>query len=219
MLVVAIAALALAPSWLSIRLRARPSWVVVVALALLWVSEALVTGLAIRISHQGQTGRIDEAATAVVVLGVVVLGLSVVAVAAEEIALRSPLRASRARRLLDWVLYVAIAITLVVGLLLYAAHQAKTGGSRKLPLKWLGFAGMTAVIFGQAVKAGLQTRGGQKFWLLLGAFFGVHTVVGIALLMRIETVPLLLYAILATPEYMILLYFLDYFLASDPRYR
>jgi len=149
----------------------------------------------------------------------VVLILSGLAIGAVETTLRSSTKVGRARRIVEWILYIAIAILLVVVLLLYAVHQARTGGSSKLPLKWLGFAATSAVVFGYAVKAGWRTRMGPKFWLLLGAFFVVHTGVGLVVLMRVEAVPLLLYALWGWPEYLFLMNCLDFFLRSDPRYR
>ncbi len=213
---VAVVALAFAPTWLVIRRGDRIAWAAVTALALLWVSQALVTVLAFQTWRHGNTEQLDNAGAAVVALGIVVLVLSGAAVSAVSL---SPVEPGRARRQLDWILYAAIAIGLVVAVLMYALHQARTGGSRELPLKWLGFAGLTGSVFGYAIKAGVRTRSGLKFWILLGGFFAVHAAVGIMVLMRVEAVPLLLYALLTLPEYRVLMYFLDYFLASDPRYR
>ena len=220
-LVVAVAtlALAVAPIWLVARRGGGIGWSAVIALAMLWVAQALVTTRAIQTWRHGNTERLDDAGAAVVALGIVVLVLSGATLAVVEMARRASITADRARRLLDWILYAATAIVLVVALLLWALHQAKTGGSTRLPLKWLGFAGLTGLVFGYAIKAGLRTRSGLKFWVLLGGFFAVHAAVGVFTLLRVDTVPLLLYALLTVPEYMVLLYFLDYFLASDPRYR
>jgi len=47
----------------------------------------------------------------------------------------------------------AIAVLIVTSVWMFAMHQARTGGSPNLPLKWLGFAGMTAIVFGYAIRA------------------------------------------------------------------
>lgn len=63
-----------------------------------------------------------------------------------------PLQA-RPGRIKEWLLYVAIAVLIVVSVWMFALHQARTGGSPNLALKWLGFAGMTAIVFGYAIRA------------------------------------------------------------------
>jgi hypothetical protein len=94
---------------------------------------------------------------------------------------------------------------------------AKTGGSQYSTLKWLGFAGITAIVFGNAIRScrrqGLWRK--RKFWVFLGLFFAVHCVLGVVLLMRVATPPWVLYAVLAGPEYVVLAMYLGHFLDSD----
>lgn len=117
----------------------------------------------------------------------------------------------------DFLLYVAIAISIVILAFAYAFHLAKTGGSQYSTLKWLGFAGITAIVFGNAIRScgrqGLWRR--RKFWVLLGLFFAVHCVLGVVLLMRVATAPWVLYAVLAGPEYVVLAMYLGHFLERD----
>jgi hypothetical protein len=123
-------------------------------------------------------------------------------------------RQTRSGRIKDWLLYVAIAVLIVISVWMFAMHQARTGGSPNLPLKWLGFAGMTAIVFGNAIRACRRSWWKQKFWVLLGLFFAVHSSLGALVLTRVPTVPLLLYAVLTGPEYILLAAYLGFFLDS-----
>lgn len=117
-------------------------------------------------------------------------------------------------RIKDWLLYVAIAVLIVIWVWMFAMHQARTGGSPNLPLKWLGFAGMTAIVFGYAIRACRRSWGRQKFWLFLGLFFAVHSGLGVFVLLRVPVVPLVLYAVLTAIEYVVLAAYLGFFLDS-----
>ncbi|HET6841492.1 MAG TPA: hypothetical protein VFK06_07360 [Candidatus Angelobacter sp.] len=112
----------------------------------------------------------------------------------------------------DWLLYVAIAVLIMVLVWMFEIHQARTGGSPHLPLKWLSFAGMTAVVFWQTLQSCRPLWEMRKFWILLGLFFTVHSVLGVLVLMRIRTVPLLLLAVIITgAEYLLLGAYLGFF--------
>jgi hypothetical protein len=128
-------------------------------------------------------------------------------------------RQSRSGRIKDGLLYVAIAVLIVISVWMFAMHQARTGGSPNLPLKWLGFAGMTAIVFGYAIRACRQSWGKQKFWMLLGLFFAVHSGFGALILTRVSTVSLMLYAVLTGPEYLLLAAYLGFFLAGGPAFK
>jgi len=113
----------------------------------------------------------------------------------------------------DWLLYVAIAILIVLLIWMFEIHQARTGGSPHLPLKWLGFAGMSAILFGQTLQSCRPLWGIRKFWILLGLFFIVHSGLGSFVLLRIQAVPLLLLAVVITgAEYLLLGAYLGFFL-------
>jgi hypothetical protein len=125
-----------------------------------------------------------------------------------------PRRQRRAGRIRDLLLYAANGVLIVAALWAFAVHQAKTGGSPILPLKWLGFAGMTAIVFGYAIRESRRSWGRQRFWLLLGLFFAMHSGLGVFVLMRVPTVPLILYGMLTGVEYVVLAVYLDYFLRA-----
>ena len=121
-----------------------------------------------------------------------------------------PHQQTRSGKIKDWLLYVTIAVLVVISAWMFAMHQARTGGSPNLPLKWLGFGGITAIVFGNAIRSCRRLWGRRKFWVLLGLFFAVHCGLGVVLLMRVATAPWALYAVLAGPEYVVLaMYFLD----------
>jgi Na+/melibiose symporter-like transporter len=124
---------------------------------------------------------------------------------------------SRARwkRVRDWLLYVVIAAVVFAVVGVFAIHQAKTGGSPDLPLKWLGFVGITAIIFGYAILAYRRSWGRRQLWLLLTAFFIMHSGAGVFVLTRLTTVSLILYGLLTGIEYLCLVRCLDFFLNSN----
>jgi hypothetical protein len=95
---------------------------------------------------------------------------------------------------------------------MFALYQARRGGSPNLPLKWLGFAGMTAIVFGYALRACRRQWRKQRFWLFLGLFFGCHTALGVFVLFRLSTMPLVLYGAFTPIEYAFLTAYLGYFL-------
>ena len=134
-----------------------------------------------------------------------------IALCYSEPASQGKTRSGRAR---DFLLYVAIAISVVSLAFVFAFHLAKTGGSQYSTLKWLGFAGITAIVFGNAIRSCRRLWRRRKFWVLLGLFFAVHSGLGVILLMRVVTAPWVLYAVLAGPEYVVLARYLGFFLDS-----
>jgi hypothetical protein len=117
------------------------------------------------------------------------------------------------RRATDFLLYGAIAIGVFASVFLLAWYQVRTHQPPGLPLKWLGFAGMTAVVFGYALQ-GTRRWHSPRFWTLLAAFFAVHTGLGISVLWHVEQVPLAVYALLTAPEYVALASYLAFFMDS-----
>ncbi len=120
----------------------------------------------------------------------------------------------RSSTMKDLLLYIAIGVLVVIAGMIFAFHQAKTGGSPNLPLKWLGFAGMTAIVFGYGIRSSRRLWGKQKFWVLLSFFFAVHSSLGTFALTRVQVVPLAFYAILTPIEYVVLTAYLSFFLNS-----
>jgi hypothetical protein len=86
----------------------------------------------------------------------------------------------------------------------FAVHQADRSISSQLPLKWLGFVGTSAIVFGYAIRANRPFLRARKFWLFLFVFFLAHLGVGVLILARADTVPLSIYAVLTTLEYALL---------------
>jgi hypothetical protein len=115
---------------------------------------------------------------------------------------------ARSGRIWDWLAYFAIAVVLYGVLIAWAFHQAKTGGSAKLPLKWLGLAGLTGLVFGYTIKS-FRPLWGRKFWLLLALFFAVHSFVWLLILVPLERAPLLILGLAAGPEQILLVRYLS----------
>src|SRR5437764_11648711 len=82
------------------------------------------------------------------------------------------------KRVRDWLLYVGIAVLIVAVIVLFAMHSVKAGGSPDLPLKWMAFVGVTAIMFGYAVRAWRRSWRQPRFWLLLIVFAVVHSGLG-----------------------------------------
>jgi hypothetical protein len=74
---------------------------------------------------------------------------------------------------------------------------------------------MTALMFGYAIRACRGSWRRHKFWLLVTVFFTVHSGVGLFALTRVATVPLVLYPMLFSIEYFVLIAYLGFFLDSN----
>lgn len=112
----------------------------------------------------------------------------------------------------DFLLYTAIGLAIVLAAVLFALHQVKIHGSPDLPLKWMGFAGMSAIVFGYAIRTNRASWRKPRFWRLLAAFSLVHFSLGFAVLSRIAAVPLIVYGALTGMEYLVLSIYIAFFL-------
>jgi hypothetical protein len=121
-------------------------------------------------------------------------------------------REVRPGRTKDFLLYTAIAILILVAASTFGFHQGKTGGSAELPLKWMGFAGMTAIVFGYGLRACRREWRVAKFWLFFGLFFVLHALLGTIVLLRVTLIPLVTFGALTGIEYVILAKYLEYFM-------
>jgi hypothetical protein len=121
----------------------------------------------------------------------------------------------RSNRLRDIFLYVMIGLLLVAVVSLYAIYQAKSGGPPGLPLKWLGFGGMTLIVFGYAIRYYKFLWASGRFWTLLSSFWVVHSLVAIGILVRVRAIPLAVYAVLTLIEYAILRAYIDRFVPGQ----
>jgi hypothetical protein len=115
----------------------------------------------------------------------------------------------------DLLLYLAIAISLVASVGIFALYQAKTGGSPDLPLKWLGFAAMSAIVFGYAIRNNRSNWTKSKFWGLLVFFAVLHFVLGFVILLRTPVVPMVFYGIATGIEYFVLALYFAYLLPRE----
>lgn len=118
-------------------------------------------------------------------------------------------------RVRDWLTYIVIAVLFVALFFGLGAYQGMTGGSSQLPLKWMAFAGVSAIVFGYAIRARRRSWSKPKFWLLLIVFAVVHSGVGVFALGRVADVPLLLFSMLTYIEYLLLAAYVDFFMDSD----
>jgi hypothetical protein len=117
----------------------------------------------------------------------------------------------------DWLLYIVIAL-LIVGLAFaFAVYGADIGLSEDPPLKWMWFVGMTALVFGYAIRACRPWWRARKFWLLIALFFTAHSGLGVLVLSIVDRIPLLLCVPLPGAEYALLTAYLGRFLDADPR--
>src|SRR5947209_17514807 len=121
---------------------------------------------------------------------------------------------TKSGRIKDWLLYLFIAVLVVTSLWLFAIHQAQTGSSAGLPLKWMGFVGMSAIVFGGAIRDSRQLWTRRRFWISITIFLALHCGLWIILLLRAPVVPMLLYAMWTGPEYLLLAAYLGYFADS-----
>jgi hypothetical protein len=120
----------------------------------------------------------------------------------------------RARRIRDLFLYVVIATGVVASAFLFAAYQVRTGQTPGLPIKWLGFAAMTGLVFGDTIRATRHCWRNRRFWLLLSVFLAVQACLGIFLLSRVPKVPLVLYIVITPLNYAALSACLNFCLGS-----
>ena len=106
----------------------------------------------------------------------------------------------RPRRIIDFLLYLAIATGLVSAVVWYAIRSAETGGPTKLPLKWPTWVLLSLVAFGYPVRRFRRHRHSRPFWLAVLGCSAVHCAVTIPLVLRLDELPLLLCALLANVE-------------------
>jgi hypothetical protein len=126
--------------------------------------------------------------------------------------MRHPVEGGKVR---DWILYVGIAILLVGMIAAFAVRDADAGRSRSLPLKWIGFVGTTAIVFGYAIRACRPSWRIRKFWYLLSLFLAAHLGLGVFVLTAVDRVALWFYGLLSGVEYAVLSAYLGFFLDAD----
>jgi O-antigen ligase len=95
-------------------------------------------------------------------------------------------RRSRRGAIRDLLLYILIGVGVFSALFLVAVF---TEVEPEPFIKWLGFAVVTALVFGDTVRANRRQWRNQRFWSLLGVFLAVQSAVGVLLLSAIGKVP------------------------------
>lgn len=118
-------------------------------------------------------------------------------------------RAIRSARVRDFLLYIAISVLLVIAIALYAFHEGKRGNTSGLPVKWLGFAMMTAFVFGNAIRFCMHFWSVRKLWVSLGLLLIFHCIMGLLILSRVAQIGLVHFAIFTPVEYFALIAFLS----------
>ena len=112
---------------------------------------------------------------------------------------KSPGRSARLSRMIDLTLYVLIAVVVVASAGLYGVYQAKTGQKAGLPIKWVGFAVLTVIIFGYVLFDNRTFWHRPLFWGIVLVVLVVHLGLGL-LLRQFDTIPLLVLAMAASIE-------------------
>jgi hypothetical protein len=120
-------------------------------------------------------------------------------------------------RVRDFLLYVAIGISLIVLIVLYGNYQIAKRQSPGLPVKWLGFGVMTALIFWWAIRAYRPFWKKTKFWGSLTLFSVFHFSLGILILLKLaRPVGLIDFAVATVLESYGLTVYLGWFLNREP---
>lgn len=90
-------------------------------------------------------------------------------------------------------------------IILYANYQLATKQDAGLPVKWIGFLIMTALVFGNAIRYSRPYRGSRKFWGLLALFLAIHFISGFLIVPKVTNVGLIHFAIATPVEYFALM--------------
>ena len=109
----------------------------------------------------------------------------------------------RSRRVRDLILYVVIGVAFAVVLWEFGFH-ATSREAIAVTLKWAFFAGVTAIVLGEAIHRNRRLWRSRRFWLLLGAFGAVQSVLGIVLLWGVPKVPAIYWGLLLPLNYILL---------------
>jgi hypothetical protein len=120
-------------------------------------------------------------------------------------------RRNRLGRVRDFLLYVVVGLGMVAAVVLLAVFTRIVPDSL---FKWLGFAAMTALVFGDTIRTSRRWWGQPRFWLLLGAFLGAQCGLGTLILWTVTKVPTILWAFLIPLDYVALNAYLGFFFGS-----
>src|SRR5438034_7737754 len=81
-------------------------------------------------------------------------------------------------RLRDFLLYIAIGVSIAASVILLGVHLAKTGQKPEAGTKWIGFFILTLLLFWWTIRAYVPFWNNPRFWKFLVAFAVVHLVLG-----------------------------------------
>jgi hypothetical protein len=115
-------------------------------------------------------------------------------------------------RIRDGLLYCAIAIAVAAVAISIGFYRAKVGLPLGLPLKWIGFAIMTGLVFLNAFRSPKVYWSERRFWMFMAVFSMFHFAVGILVVTRLAKVGLIDFAIATPLEYFALSAYLEYFM-------
>jgi hypothetical protein len=115
----------------------------------------------------------------------------------------------------DLFLYCVIGVLVAGGAILLGDYRAKTMQSPDGSIKWFGFAIMTALVFGNAIRYSKQFWGSSRFWPALLLFSILHLVLGFLVVSRLTKVGMIQFAVVTPIEYFALVAYLGLFTKSE----
>jgi hypothetical protein len=118
-------------------------------------------------------------------------------------------------RVKDLLLYCGIGVAVAATAIVAGIYRARAGATSNLTVNWLGFAIMTALVFGNAIRNFKHLWAARKFWRLLILFVVAHVILGVLLLSRITNIGLIQFAVATPIEYFALMSFLKTFLKDE----
>ena len=124
-------------------------------------------------------------------------------------------RHSTKGRVLDFVVYIGIALGVLAVGLVYAEYSFRSGRTPQLPLRWIGLAGETAAVFGYVARAMRPYWRRGRFWTGFLAFFVAHLAICVPLLLKVEQFGLLWFVFIGCAEWLALAYLLAILLRED----
>ncbi len=104
-------------------------------------------------------------------------------------------------KLKDLLLYCVIGVLVAGTAMLLGIYRARARLSPGLSVKWLGFAIMTAFVFGNAIRYSRPAWGSPKFWMLLVLFSILHFGLGFLVVSKLANVGLIHFALATPVEY------------------
>ena len=110
-------------------------------------------------------------------------------------------RTPRSHRIRDLLFYVLIGVALALVIILLGVYQAKAGQKPQALLKWIGFAGMTFLVFLWLIRAQRAQWTNYKFWRHLVFLALIHLACGMAIVSRLTSASLFPFALATALEW------------------